>query len=86
MGDHTGRNERVCDMRKYGHVSLFIYHVDCKPVTGFHQCVQILSRRMQFHPSRVVSRRGSINATNERQIACLTVLFVRPYLVPPHIC
>lgn len=67
-------------MRKDRHI-VPIQNVHSQAIPSLHQCIQILSRWMDFHPSRVVVRRRRLETVHQRQLPGRSVLAMRPDLV-----
>lgn len=72
-------------MRGYGHVGLLIYHVLCKTVSAFHQCVEVVSRWVHGHPSWVVPLARRFDTAYSGELTGFRVLLVAPNPVGPHV-
>ena len=69
-----------------GFVGALIDHVDCQPVSGLHQRVQIFSARVNFDPARVVAGVWGLQAVQQLQLAGVCILLVCPDLVGLQVC
>jgi len=79
------RDQRVRQLREGRDVRLLVDHVDGESVPGLHQHIQVLPAGMQRDPARVVARRWGAQTVDERQLARLLVLLVRPDAVPAQV-